>query len=145
MAAVDSLTSALDSSAEGTVKANGFSALDSESFIKIIFTELSKQDPLKPSDTNTLLQQLSSLRTIQSDIDMSDKLKDLVGQNEMSSAAGLIGRPVSGLTDTYERVTDVVLSVSKTSAGPVLTLVGGARIAMHNVDEILPSVSTEVE
>lgn len=144
MAAIDSL-SVLDPSADPASKPNGFSALDSESFIKIIFTELSKQDPLKPSDTNTLLQQLSSLRNIQSDIDMSDKLKALVGQNEMSSAAGLIGHPISGLTDAYERVTDIVASVSKTSAGPVLTLAGGARVSMHNVDEILPVLPPETK
>lgn len=150
MSAIDSLstTSALDgtgSTVDPASKANGFSALDSESFIKIIFTELSKQDPLKPSDTNTLLQQLSSLRNIQSDIDMSDKLKNLVGQNELSSAAGLIGRSISGISDTNERVEGPVLSISKTSDGAVLNLADGVKVSMHNVDEILPDPTKETK
>ncbi len=142
MPAIDSLTSTSTDSTSSS-KANGFSALDSESFIKIIFTELSKQDPLKPSDTNTLLQQLSSLRTIQSDIDMSDKLKNLVGQNELSSAAGLIGHSISGLSETSERVTGTVKSISKTSDGAVLNLTDGTKVAMKRVDEILPDATPE--
>ncbi len=145
MSALDSLSSSTsaDPTTGAASKANGFSALDSESFIKIIFTELSKQDPLKPNDTNALLQQLSSLRTIQSDIDMSDKLKNLVGQNELASAAGLIGHAVSGLSDTNERVVGTVTSISKTSGGAVLNFADGTRVSMHNVDEILPTPATK--
>ena len=51
----------------GTTTPNGFSALTSEQFIKVIFTELSKQDPLQPSDSSKLLEQLSSIRSIQAE------------------------------------------------------------------------------
>ena len=51
------------------VAPNAFSELTSEEFVKIMFTELSNQDPLKPSDSSALLQQMSNLRSIQSDIE----------------------------------------------------------------------------
>jgi len=57
---------------------SGFSSLTAEQFSKIIFTELSKQDPLQPNDTNALLQQISSVRAIQSDMDLTSKLDSLV-------------------------------------------------------------------
>ena len=59
-----------------------------EEFVKIMFTELSNQDPLKPNDSNQMLQQLSSLRSIQSDIELSNKLESIVTQNQLAFAWG---------------------------------------------------------
>jgi len=132
MAAID----ALGSSPTATGQSVGFSALSSEDFAKIIFTELGRQDPLQPNDTNALLEQLSSVRSIQADMDLSDRLQSLVNQNEFSSAATLIGKSVSGVTETNTRVTDRVRSISRTDDGPVLTLAGGQRLRLSNLDEI---------
>jgi flagellar basal-body rod modification protein FlgD len=120
----------------GDAKSNAFSALNSEEFIKIIFTELSNQDPLQPNESKDLLQQLSSLRSIQSDMDMSGRLNALVTQNELSAASGLIGRQISGITDQYERVEGIVASVSRTADGAVLTLRSGARVPMGMHDQV---------
>jgi flagellar basal-body rod modification protein FlgD len=119
-----------------TVQPNAFSALNSEQFVKIMFTELSSQDPLKPNDSSAMLQQMSSLRSIQSDIDLSAKLQTIVSQNQMAGASGLIGRFVSGLADDDTRVTGRVASVSRTDAGPVLNLDGGQRVPFSSVDEM---------
>lgn len=116
---------------------NGFSELTSEQFVKIIFTELGNQDPLQPNDSKALLEQLSSIRSIQSDLDLSRRLEAIVTQNELSSASGMIGRRVSGLNESNTRVQDVVASVSRTSSGAVLNLRGGDRVALKNVDQIL--------
>lgn len=118
-------------------KTDAFSALDSEQFVKIIFTELSNQDPLQPSDSKALLDQLSSLRSIQSNIDLQSKLNNLVAQNELSAASGLIGKQVSGLDDQSTRVQGVVRSVSRTADGAVLNLVGGQRVPMSSMDQVL--------
>lgn len=120
----------------GQTSHDAFSDLNSQDFVKIMFTELSNQDPLKPNDSNALLQQMSSLRSIQSDIDLSSKLESLVSQNQMASASGLLGRYVSGLSETNERVVGVVATVSRTSDGPVLTLDDGTRVPFSQVDEL---------
>src|SRR5687768_10516513 len=86
---------------------NAFNELSSEEFVKIIFTELSNQDPLKPNDSSALLEQMSSLRSIQSDIELSQKLEALVTQNQLASAGGLIGKFITGYTDTFQRVEGV--------------------------------------
>lgn len=116
---------------------SGFSAMTSEDFTKIIFTELSKQDPLQPNDSSQLLQQISMIRSIQGDIDLTDKMKDIASQNEFAAAAGLIGKYVSGITDDGRRVSENVLAVARTKSGPVLTLATTDRVAIGNVDQIL--------
>ncbi len=116
---------------------NAFSDLTSEEFVKIMFTELANQDPLKPNDSAALLQQMSSLRSIQSDIELSSKLQSMVSQNQLAAAGGLIGKYISGLSTGNLRVEGEVLSVSRTSNGPVLNLSNGYRVPFDNVDEMI--------
>lgn len=134
MSTVDAIATGPTSTASAP---NAYSDLGSEQFMKIILTELSRQDPLKPTDTGALLEQLSTLRSIQSGSDMQKSMKNLVGQNEFASAAGLIGQGVSGISEDSERVSGVVTSVSRTDSGPVLTLANGKRVPMNKVDAVV--------
>jgi hypothetical protein len=54
----------------------------------------------------------------------------------MSSAAGMIGKGISGVSEQGTRVSGVVKSVSRTEGGTVLTLENGTRVAMKDVDEV---------
>lgn len=116
---------------------NRFSDLSSQEFVEIIFAELANQNPLEPSDTGALLDQLSTLRSIQSDIDLQSKLESLVAQNELTSAASMIGKFVSGVSAEGEFVEDFVFSVTRTQNGPVLNLDSGKRLTLANVHEIV--------
>lgn len=140
MDAVGSLAQYGDGSAAAP---NAFSALDSEQFIKIIFTELGNQDPLQPSDSKALLEQLSSLRSIQSDIDMSNRLGTLAGQfsslaaqSELSAASSLIGKTIKGFDEDNNPVTGEVLGVLRTGQGAVLKLPDKVRVPMSRLDEV---------
>lgn len=131
------------SSNSGGALSGGFSALSSEDFAKIIFTELSKQDPLQPNDTNALLGQISSLRSIQSNMDLSNSLKNLVTQNEFSSAATLMGKGVSGLSEEGERVAGIVRAIARTDSGTVVALDTGARVNVAQLDSIVAEAEEE--
>lgn len=124
------------SAAAASAKPNAFSALTSEQFVKIMFSELSSQDPLKPNDSNQLLQQMSNLRNIEADLQLQSKLGTLVSQNQLSSASGMIGAYVSGISEDSRRVEGIVARVSQTKDGPVLTLTSGARVPFSKLDEI---------
>ncbi len=143
--------SALSSSLSGTQAlstttgsgiASQFSQLTSEDFVKIMMTELTSQDPLKPNDSNALLQQFSSLRNIESSLALQNKLTDVVSQNQLSTAGALLGKYVQGYTDNFDAAEGVVRSISQTSDGPVLNLASGARIPFKNVANIFEPPST---
>lgn len=120
----------------GSSSSSVVSQLGSDEFLKIVLQELQSQDPLEPNDTSQMLEQLSTIMSIQSDSDMMDRLGDLVTQNELSSASGLIGRLVSGLSDDNNRVLGVVGSVSKGSNGVTLRLDDGTSVKMDRVDQV---------
>jgi len=115
----------------------GFGGISSEDFMSMVLSELSNQDPLEPNDTAQLLNQISTIRSIESDEGMLNSLDSMVESNEFASAANLIGTLISGLTENSERVADVVLSVSRTKDGPVLNLFDGSRVPFENVDEVV--------
>lgn len=115
---------------------DAFNSLSSAEFLQIIFTELQNQDPLEPQDSQAMLNQLSALRSIESDTNMVQSLESLVSQNEFAAASQLIGSLVSGITLDNQRVADLVISVSQSSQGPVLNLFDGSRMLFDQVDEI---------
>lgn len=132
MSAITSATSQSPPSAT-----NSFNAITSEEFIRIMFSELTNQDPLAPNDTKAVLEQISSIRSIESDLKLTSELQSLVSQNELASAGTLIGKFVTGLQEEGLRVGDIVLSVSATRDGAVLNLANGQRVKMSRVDEII--------
>jgi len=138
MSAIDSLSSSNPASSTGA-----FGSLATDEFLQVIFTELQSQDPLEPQDTSAMIDQLSQLRSIESDTQMVDSLDRLVVQNEFASASSLIGSLVSGVSLDNQRVADQVISVSQTSEGPVLNLFDGARVRFDQVDEVVGPVSSD--
>jgi len=113
-----------------------FDALSSDEFLRIMFTELSNQDPLAPSDTKEILNQIGVIRTIESNLALTENLSSIVKQNEVSAAGNLIGKYVSGRTTEGESVEDFVISITVSRTGPVLNLVDGHRIPLKQVEEI---------
>lgn len=144
MASTSDILNTTDAS-RTTTKASGFSSLTSEQFTKIILTELGNQDPLSPSDTGALLEQLSSIRNIQSSMDLSDKLGTLVSDNQFSSASTIIGKVVGGVSTDNSRSIGKVVSVSKTDDGVFLNLHSGKSILMKNMDGIIDPASLTAE
>lgn len=124
-------------SQQNTAGPNAFNELTSGQFLQIIFTELTNQDPFQPNDSQAMLQQLATIRSIEADSQMSSKLNALVRQNELAAASGLIGSLVSGISLDNRRVADMVISVSQTADGPVLNLFDGSRMFFSQVDEIV--------
>lgn len=135
MSSVVDMVGASDSSS--ATKSSAFGALKSEDFFKLILTELSKQDPMKPNDTQALLDQLSTVYNIQSSMDLSTSMKTMVDRDELSSSSSMIGKYVTGISEDSRRVEGLVSAVSKTDSGSVLILDDGTRVPMKGVDGVI--------
>ncbi|MGP1310460.1 MAG: flagellar hook capping FlgD N-terminal domain-containing protein [Phycisphaerales bacterium] len=116
---------------------NAISAITSGEFLEIIFAELANQDPLSPTDTNALLEQLGTIRSIESDISLTESLETLVKQNELAAAGGLVGKYVNGLTTSGLRAEGIVVSVRSTREGAVLNLSTNQTLAFDRVEDII--------
>ena len=130
-------TGAITSSGGGAVgSAGAFGNLSSEEFIKIMLQELTNQDPFNPQDSGALLEQLSSLRNIESQLNLQTQLESLVLQNQVANAGGMIGKVVSGLDENNRNVSGLVTSVRVVNGRAILELDTGFAVPMTRVTEI---------
>ena len=125
----------------GVGGSNRFNELSSEDFMKIIFTELQQQDPFEPNDSSALLEQLNSIRAIESDIELTKNLEDIVFQNQLATAGNMIGKTVEGLTATNDRVVGNVFAVIREGNDVTLQLDSGWEIPANNVQVIVDPAS----
>lgn len=116
---------------------NRFSEMTSEDFVRIIFTELSNQDPLEPNDTGALLDQLNSIRSIESDLQVVDQLESLVLENQLASAGNLLGKFLDGLTDNAERAQGYAISVVRRNDTVYLELDTGQLLPFGSVQSVI--------
>lgn len=122
---------------------NRFAEMKTEDFIKIIFTELSNQDPLKPQDSSKILQQLDSIRSIESDVKLTRKLEQLVSHNQLASASNLIGKHVSGRTADFQPAEGQVVSARQTDDSVQLELANGKVVPFENIDSVVAGGSED--
>jgi flagellar basal-body rod modification protein FlgD len=114
-----------------------FSEMSTEDFVRIIFTELSNQDPFKPNDSAALLEQLNSIRSIESDIKLTEQLQTLVTENQLAAASGMIGKFVGGLSEENVRVAGFVVSAVRRGDETALELDNGWFVPISNVETII--------
>jgi hypothetical protein len=135
MSQISSAT-AVDASVRASTPSR-FSEMQTEDFIRIIFTELTNQDPLQPNDTSALLDQLNSIRSIESDMKLTQQLEALVTENQLASASTMIGKFIGGKTEDFMPVTGYVVSVIKQGEDIYLELDGGWWVPIENVETVI--------
>lgn len=119
---------------------NAFDSLNLDTFIKLMVAELQNQDPLNPMDNSEILQQVSQIRSIQSNQKLTDTLSAvLLGQN-VSTGSSLIGRTIAGLNQDSKPITGQVDSVS-IADGKTLLHVGQDEVELKNVSELMPQAA----
>jgi len=112
----------------------GFGALDSDEFTKLILTELGNQDPLEPNDTGALLEQLSTIRSIESDTKLNSTLAAMADRSDFMGAAGLIGQYVTSQDNLLNPLK--VTSVIQNDTGVSVTLEDGSFVPIRSVTSV---------
>ena len=93
--------------------------------------------PAFPTESKDLLAQIGTIRSIESDLALKTSLESLVKQNELSSAGGLVGKYVNGLTTNGLRVEGLVMSVKSTREGAMLNLSSGYTLPFGRIEDII--------
>jgi flagellar basal-body rod modification protein FlgD len=95
--------------------------LDMQSLLKIILTQLTYQDPLKPVDNFEFVSQLAQFTSLEQTRQMTDKIDNLLSVQSATQTFGLLGRNVDVQTDTA-LLSGIVKSVSFKDSQPQLTI-----------------------
>jgi len=118
------------------LKGNNFQ-LKTEDFIKLMITQLENQDPTDPVKNQDLLAQMSQIGSLQASTSLQDSLKNLVMQNNLSSAGNLIGKMVQGMDDQNNTINGLVTSVQVQGDQVNLELDNGKSLQLGRVTAIM--------
>jgi len=96
--------------------------LDFQSLLKIILTQLTYQDPLKPLDNFQFVSQLAQFSQLQQSQTLNDSITALLSAQSATQATGLLGRTVDFKTNGSTLISGTVKSISFSSGAPQLTI-----------------------
>jgi flagellar basal-body rod modification protein FlgD len=91
---IDSLRTTNTTSTSSSSK-TGQQTIDQAGFLKLLTAQMTMQDPTSPMDTNTMVQQLSQMSSVQGVTEMNTSMKSLLAEvqgNRIGDAASWIGK-----------------------------------------------------
>lgn len=107
----------------GAQAATNAFGLNFESLLKIILTQLTYQDPLKPMDNFQFVSQLAQFSQIQQGQVMTDKIGAMVTSQTTFQATSLLGKTIDLPTNGASRViSGTVTGVTFQNGDPRLTI-----------------------
>lgn len=109
-----------------------------QDFLKILLTQLTYQDPLKPMDNQQFMAQMAQFSTLEQTQRLNDQLQQLTDNQAALQSVGLIGRTVDVKTASGT-TSGVVASLSLQGSVPSLTLTlpNGSSLAQVSLADVL--------
>ncbi|RWC43669.1 flagellar hook assembly protein FlgD [Mesorhizobium sp.] len=102
-------------------------AVDYQSFLKLLIAEMKNQDPTKPMDSTQYVAQLATFSQVEQSVQSNTKLDQIMQSSALSQADALIGRSI---TSADGKTTGTVASVRLASSGLIAVLQNGTEVAV---------------
>jgi len=135
MSAIDTMFSSTSTTPSVSAVSDRMNELTTSDFIKMMVAELENQDPMNPMSNTEMLQQISQIRSITSNDQLTNSIEALTLGQALSTASSLIGKTVTGVNTLNESVTGKVDKVTIEN-GEAKLYVGHSIIGVGNVTAI---------
>lgn len=97
------------------------SSLGLQDFLKVLLTQLSYQDPLKPMDNQEFMAQIAQFTSVEQTQQLNTKIETLINNQAALQSVGLIGRTVDATTASGT-LTGTVTALSLQGSAPSLSV-----------------------
>jgi flagellar basal-body rod modification protein FlgD len=104
-------------------------------FLKMMITQLQNQDPLNPTSSDQILQQISQIDNIEATTTLTSSLNSVATDQSFQTASGLIGKQVQGVDGSGNAVSGTVDSVSFANGAASLN-VGNQTLPLSGISSI---------
>ena len=108
-------------SAIGAVGSTASSNLSMEDLLRVLLTELTYQDPLKPVENKDFMAQIAQFSSLDATQRLNTNLEQMLALQSISQSVGLLGKTVSANSDAGP-VTGIVSAMQLVDGQPQLTL-----------------------
>jgi flagellar basal-body rod modification protein FlgD len=121
------MTTTIPVGASQATQSTSKTAVDYQSFLKLLIAEMKNQDPTKPMDSTQYVAQLATFSQVEQSVQTNTKLDQIMQSSALSQADALIGRSV---TSADGKTTGTVASVRLASSGLIAVLQNGTEVAV---------------
>ncbi len=127
----------MSTAATGTTD-NG--SLDSKAFLQLLVAQLQYQDPSKPVDTASFMNETATLTQVQTMEQNSQNSTDMLAAQKAQTAASLVGHTVTYQDTDGTTKTGLVSSATISAANPLLKI-GNTSVGLDQVQQVLAAAS----
>ncbi|WP_136616761.1 MULTISPECIES: flagellar hook assembly protein FlgD [Mesorhizobium] len=121
------MTTTIPTGANQATASTSKTAVDYQSFLKLLIAEMKNQDPTKPMDSTQYVAQLATFSQVEQSVQTNTKLDQIMQSSALSQADALIGRSI---TSADGKTTGTVASVRLASSGLIAVLQNGTEVAV---------------
>jgi flagellar basal-body rod modification protein FlgD len=117
--------------------ASAASSLSMEDLLRVMLTELTFQNPLKPVENKDFMTQIAQFSSLDASQRLNQNLEKLLTLQSVNQSVGLLGKTVAATTDTGA-VTGTVTALSLASGEPKLTITtsDGSTVAHIGIGQL---------
>ncbi|AZO53120.1 MULTISPECIES: flagellar hook assembly protein FlgD [unclassified Mesorhizobium] len=130
------MTTSIPVGANQTTTQTAKTAVDYNSFLKLLIAEMKNQDPTKPMDSTQYVAQLATFSQVEQSVQTNTKLDQIMQSSALSQADALIGR---NITSADGKTTGTVASVTLGSNGLIAVLQDGTTVPVGAGVSIKPA------
>jgi flagellar basal-body rod modification protein FlgD len=130
------MTTTIPVGANSTTATTSKTAVDYQSFLKLLIAEMKNQDPTKPMDSTAYVAQLATFSQVEQSVQTNTKLDQIMSSSALSQADAIIGR---NITSADGKTTGTVASVTLTSSGLIAVLQDGTQVPVGAGVSIKPA------
>jgi flagellar basal-body rod modification protein FlgD len=110
-------------------KVNGIGMQD---FLKILTSQMSNQDPLKPLDNQQFIAQIAQFSALEQSQQLNQKIAQLLSVQSVSQSVGLLGKTVE-LNSAGNVISGQVTALALASGQPELTVLSGTGTVLQGI------------
>jgi flagellar basal-body rod modification protein FlgD len=117
--------------------------LSQQDFLNLLVAQMTAQDPLKPTDSQDLLSQMTQFSTLNANNSMQTQLANLGVSQQFSEAGSLLGKQVTLQLDSNTTAQGIVTGIDTSASIPQI-IVNGQSYTLDKVTSITnPTAPTQ--
>ena len=116
--------------------------LSQQDFLKLLVTQMTSQDPLKPTDSQDLLSQMTEFSTLNANTALQSQMSQMQSLNQFSEAGTLLGKQVTLQIDDTTTAQGVVSGVDTSGNVPQI-IVNGQSYSLAQVLSVANPATTQ--
>ncbi len=127
------MVNAVSGTSNATPVVNPGGQLTKDSFLQLLVAQMTNQDPLQPTDTNSMMQMETEFSTVEQLTNLNSSVSSMKSSGDLSQAVALLGHTLDYVDANGVDQTGTASSVTVAQDGSVQIAVGTDTIGLSDV------------